>query len=181
MSANEPISHVYFEWLYSHIASLQARNPSRTVWALAQQLYTKEFIWLVPNDDNRISDGKDLRYKFLEEEGLALADVDPYWLDEGCSMLEMLIALSQRLSFEADEVPAKWFWEMMDNLDLSHYSDSVYNEEMADLVDETLDRVIWRTYSPNGDGGLFPLRRARKDQRKVELWYQLNEYLLAAS
>jgi hypothetical protein len=45
------------------------------------------------------------------------------------------------------------------------------------VVDEILERVIGRTYRPDGRGGFFPLRYAEKDQREVELWYQLNAYV----
>jgi hypothetical protein len=38
--------------------------------------------------------------------------------------------------------------------------------------------VIWRTYDRRGHGGLFPLQRSNRDQRRVEIWYQLSEYLL---
>ena len=34
-----------------------------------------------------------------------------------------------------------------------------------------------RTYSENGKGGLFPLRKYSEDQRKVPIWYQFNAWL----
>lgn len=94
----------------------------------------------------------------------------------GCSFLEMMIAISHRLSFETDRRPKWWFWHLMKNLGLENYSDDMPFTQ--DEVDETLDRVIWRTYSPDGKGGLFPLEDPQHDQRQVELWYQLNAYLL---
>lgn len=95
-------------------------------------------------------------------------------------MLEMMIALSRVLSFEADGEPRVWFWHLIEMLDLEQYNDRNYNaNRLAERkIDEALDRVIWRTYSPNGRGGLFPLNRATRDQRDVELWYQLSAYLL---
>ena len=30
----------------------------------------------------------------------------------------------------------------------------------------------------NGTGGLFPLKRPRVNQRRVEVWYQMSEYLM---
>lgn len=104
-----------------------------------------------------------------------LEDVDPAWLDLGCSMLEMLIGLSRRLSFEAEGESRDWFWTLINNLALR--SDDK-NPILVEVVDATLERVIWRTYNPDGSGGLFPLRRAHKNQRKVEIWYQLSAYLL---
>jgi len=94
----------------------------------------------------------------------------------GCSFLEMLVALSRRLAFQEEREPRDWFWEMMDNLGLAKHTDDYdYSEEE---VNDILDRVIWRTYYTNGEGGLFPLRHASADQRHIELWYQMCAYLL---
>lgn len=167
---NEPLDDLYLRWLYSLVANPRSRNV--TWWNLLRRMYCKEFIWFVPNDDNRAQDGQSLRYEFIEEQGLA--DVDPDWMDLGCSMLELLITLSRELSFLAEGEPRDWFFDMLNNLDLrcddKHYPGN-------DYVEGVLDNVIWRTYKPNGKGGLFPLRRPDQDQRDVELWYQLNRYV----
>lgn len=169
----------YLTWLYGQIDNSNLKNPARTHWSLARQLYTKEFLWFVPNDDNRVEDGKDLRYEFLET--CDVEDPDPSWLGLGCSMLEMLIALSRRLSFEGGGEPREWFWEMLENIEIfmAHSNDQHYDARIKDEINESLDRVIWRNYSPNGVGGLFPLSHPQEDQRKVEIWYQMAEYLLA--
>ncbi len=140
-----------------------------------RQLYIKEFVWFIPNDDNRVEDGRDLRYEFVDSEDME--DVDPDWMTLGCSMLELLVGLSRRLSFEADGEPRVWFWHMLDTLEIS-CNDKEYTNQHYREIDETLDRVIWRTYSPDGHGGLFPLRHATQDQRDIEIWYQLSAYLL---
>lgn len=169
----------YFEWLYGLIGAVRNRNPQRSYWGLARQLFTKEFVWFVPNDDNRVEDGKELRQEFLDDEGTD--EVDPEWLHLGCSMLEMLIALSRRASFESDKAPVDWFGIFLNNLELDRYNDALYNESYAEEIDEILDTVIFRNYLPNGQGGLFPLQYPEQDQRKVELWYQLSAYLLEVS
>lgn len=91
-------------------------------------------------------------------------------------MLELLIGLSRRLAFEDDGSPRRWFWQLVENLNLAQYTDK--ERLPIATVDEVLNRVIWRTYNPNGIGGLFPLRNQSQDQREVELWYQLSAYLL---
>lgn len=170
---SEPPDDAYLRWLYQQVTQVQNKNPSRSYWTLLRQLYTTEFVWFVPNDDNRAEDGRDLRYEFLEETGFPGADEE--WLNMGCSMLEMLIALSRRLSFEADGEPRAWFWHIMRNLKLDTMSDAVpYSEED---VDEVLGNVIWRTYKKNGQGGMFPLKHATEDQTQVEIWYQVAAYL----
>lgn len=170
---NEPLDELYLGWLYEFIADPEVANPSKTFWKLAHILYTKEFVWFVPNDDNRAEDGRQLRYEFIED--LGLDDIDPDWLGLGCSMLELLIGLSRRLSFNGGGEPSEWFWRLVINLGLRYDDRKRFS---VPRVEEVLDEVIWRTYEPNGRGGLFPLRYADCDQREVELWRQLNSYLL---
>lgn len=137
-----------------------------------KQLYKAEFVWIVPNDDNRVEDGRDLRLRFMEDENIV--DVDPEWLGFGCSFLEMLIALAKVLSFETNKTSRFWFWHLLENIGLDSYTDNRFEEG---YVDEVVERVTFRKYTEDGRGGLFPLNQAEEDQRKVELWYQLNAYL----
>lgn len=170
----KPLDELYFEWLYAQVGDPEIKVPTRTYWRLLKLLFDKEFVWLVANDDNRIEDGKDLRYEFVDEANLK--DVDPGWVKLGVSMLELLISLSRALAFEAEGEPRDWFWHLMDNLGLREFNDT---HDFADQeVEDILDRLIWRNYSYSGEGGLFPLRRAERDQRDVELWYQLCAYVL---
>lgn len=136
-------------------------------------MHSIEFVWLIPNDDNRAEDGRQLRREWAEEMDIS---VDPTWLAVGCSFLEMLIALARRLAFEGDGDPHIWFWHLLDNLNLVRCTDRSRCDPRE--VEDIVNTVIWRTYDRNGRGGLFPLRRPRKDQRNVELWYQMNAYLL---
>lgn len=169
-----PLDEQYFTWLYSQIGSLKTRDKSRTYWNLARQLFTKEFVWIVPNDDNRVEDGRNLRLEFVTEQGVE--GVRPDWFDIGCSMLEMLVGLSRRLSFEAGGEPREWFFQLVENLGLYDLTDNKHIHERE--VDRVLERVIWRNYEPDGNGGLFPLKYADRDQREIEIWYQMNSYLL---
>ena len=165
----------YLRWLYGQVASVRLKNPNRTYWSLLRLLYTTEFVWFVPNDDNRAEDGRELRYEFIEETGIA--HIDDEWLALNCSMLEMLIALSRRLAFEADGQARAWFWHLLHNLEIDNYTDAVtpFPERR---INNALDTVIWRTYREDGRCGLFPLKRAHENQKKVEIWYQLAAYLL---
>jgi hypothetical protein len=94
---NEPLDEQYLHWLYVQVESSVKLRRERSYWELFRQLYQKEFIWLVPNDDNRVDDGKNIRYDFLFEN--EIDDPDPNWMGLGCSMLEMLLGLSKRLAF----------------------------------------------------------------------------------
>lgn len=166
----------YLTWLYSQVAEVRTRKSSRTYWKLFRQLFSTEFAWFVPNDDNRAEDGRELRCEWATETD---TEVDQNWLSLGCSFLELLIGLSRRLAFETDGDAANWFWHLISNLGLLGYHDRS-NFRTEDVEDIT-SRVIWRTYDKSGHGGLFPLQRTRKDQRRVEIWYQLSEYLLQDS
>lgn len=170
---SEPLDESYLKWLYAQVASVKVRTINRTWWALFHQMYSTEFIWFVPNDDNRVEDGRDLRMEFLRE--VQPLDVEESWMNLGCSVLEMLIGVARRLSFQADGPVDAWFWHIMNNVGLAKYTDAV--QPFHQEVEEILDRLIWRQYEPDGKGGLFPLRRPEKDQRKIEIWYQLCAYV----
>lgn len=172
MSAH--LDELYFEWLYGRICVVKLKNPTRTYWKLFKNLFSKEFVWIIPNDDNRVADGKDLRLEFLRDKGIDCQDKD--WLEMGCCMLEMFLAVARHAAFETSSDPEEWFWEILENLKLNEYNDRAYSD--LNKIDETLDRVIWRTYSRNGRGGMFPLAHPAKDQRDVEIWYQLCAYIL---
>ncbi|ASR80023.1 hypothetical protein SEA_ARCADIA_60 [Arthrobacter phage Arcadia] len=168
--------NLYFEWLYGQVAAVSNKNPERSYWRLMRKLYEIPFKAFVGNDDNREEDGKDLRDEFIMD--CDIQDIKPLWLQLDCSMLEMLIGLSRRASFESLGEPIEWFWKMLENIGLSKFTDHVFNDAVAEEVDRVIDRVVNRTYGRNGDGGLFPLYNAKKDQRRVELWTQLSSYIL---
>lgn len=176
MTSDGSLDSRYLDWLYSQIGPAKNnRNPARSFWLLAEQLHTKRFRWSVPNDDNRNEDGKDLRDVFL---ALTDAKCSQKWLEQPCSILEMMIALSRRLEFESANDSYSWFWQMIENLSFRIHNDEAYNDDVHFQVDYILNRLIDRSYLPNGDGGLFPLTDPENDQRKIEIWYQMSSYLL---
>lgn len=173
-----PLDEAYFMWLYSQVGSVDVKNRSKTYWNLLRLLHRREFYWTkkFEKDGNRAQDGKDLRREFLRSTGTTLNKVDDGWMDMDCSMLELLVALSWKLAFDGGREPADWFWEMIANLGLTECTDATSVSET--ILEEILVKVIARRYAPNGAGGLFPLQRAEQDQRRVELWYQAQAYLL---
>lgn len=175
MSDQETLDERYFAWLYSLVSPSKSRTPQKSHWLLCEQLYLNPFEWFVPNDHNRAADGLELREDFIDE-----FEMYPHsgWEDLECSMFEMLIALAHRASYESEWAPDVWFWKMINNLDLLQYNDAVFNDDVARLVIDTIEVVNRRTYRPDGQGGLFPLHAPGKDQRKVEIWYQMSAYLL---
>ncbi len=162
----------YFHWL---VPQVKGDGP-KTYWDLLRLMFQKEFVWMpqTPLDDNRLYDGLELRTEFL------LAADAPRFISpdgfEACSFLEMLVALSRRLSFEAGGDAPGWAWQLVTNLELHKLSDPLGPRRKAQ-VDEVLDRVIWRNYNPDGTGGLFPLAWPEANQKEVELWYQMAAYV----
>jgi len=163
----------YFDWLTGLVRTSRSRNPRNTYWELLHILHTTPFTWYVRNDDNRGEDGKELRVKFQERFGYVELDQP----DADASMLEMLVALAEVASYESLGTPPQWFWKLIENLDLINYTDANFSDFAVDEVTEVLRNVNSRRYGSDGRGGLFPLRYTNKDQRRVELWYQLAEYL----
>lgn len=96
----------------------------------------------------------------------------------GCSVLEMLIGLSRRLAFEGGGEPAGWFWLLMRNLTLDGMDDERFDLMDPTIVDDIVQRLVWRQYNWDGKGGLFPLQFPNRDQREVEIWYQMQAWLL---
>jgi hypothetical protein len=165
-----PAIEDYFGWLCRHTGDGRA-----SYWALLHQLHTKPFECVIPSDANRGEDGKELRETYEDTFQILGEDL---WLDGKASMLEVLIGLSKRLEFDTDIPTDRWFWKLLENLGMQHYTDVHYTKMVEEDVDERLDLLLRRRYSPDGVGGLFPLREAVHDQRRVEIWYQMQAYLL---
>ena len=169
----EPIESAYFNWLCAKVTRPSARTPSQTYWKLLRELQNTEFVWVVEMDENRAEDGKDLRHEFVIEANVQ--DPDPVWLELGCSVLEMMIAVSRRASFIDGRSPRDWFNVILRNLGLSEYNDSNFH---LPTVQDIVTRLVWRTYDTDGTGGMFPIDDPQHDQRKVEIWYQFCEYIV---
>lgn len=125
-------------------------------------------------DSNRTKDGLNLRNRFARETNHPYSDVALY-LCGGCSVLEMLAALSIRCGEDImGDDPSKWFWTMINNLGLIGMTDTYYDEE---YVHEVIENMMNRRYGEDGKGGLFYVKNPRNDMRKVEIWYQMCWYI----
>lgn len=157
----------YFQWLLEKIECPTAYNHS----LLLKDLHHFRFESVIERDENRALDGVDLRYQYIDEENLP---DDNGVSDMPCSVLEMMIGMAERFtydvigrSFAGTEF---WFWKMIDNLGLTCATDDNYSYA---YVEQKVETMLKRSYKRNGLGGLFPLKRDKKDQRNIELWYQL--------
>jgi hypothetical protein len=132
-------------------------------------------------DENRWEDGMRYRADFTS---------DDYELDQidqelgGCTVLELILSLAEKMAYETAESRyeagvGKWFEELISNLGLDIYTNQelIRNENAFFEVTKILEQFVFRKYSYNGEGGLFPLRYSDRDQREVELAIQMNQYI----
>jgi len=136
---------------------------------MLRYLFRRDFYSLIPNDDNRVEDGISLRDGFEMDSGSILN------FDAECTVLEALIGIASRMGYmlydpkiDDDKQLVPWFWTLIKNLELAPRSQN---------IPEIIDIFLERKYDYNGDGGLFPLRFPKKDQRKVEIWYQMMAWI----
>lgn len=158
----------YFDWLTAQI-DIPA-SKTRTYNDLMAELYNKEFVWILSGDDNRLQDAIDVRREFLGRNRSDPLNNQPV------SILEVIIALSRRISWIANRTPEYWAWILIKNLGLHKASDPLGGRKGAN-VDDTLECLIWRMYERDGRGGFFPLQYPIEDQTKKEIWDQMNAYV----
>lgn len=159
----------YFAWLCDRVG---VPPDAGEYSGLLSIMHGTEFVWVIGNDDNRISDGRDLRHEYLLEKGYKGGDVN----EVAVSFLEVLIGLSERVAFLVDQEPIDWAWNLIKNLKLGGFHDPLTGKEVRKIM-HTLEGVIWRRYGPDGSGGFFPLSHPKDDQRVVEIWYQMTAYI----
>lgn len=165
----EPVEERYFNWLCAKVRM----NSGSTHFNLFRILHNTEFTWRIALDGNRAEDGIELREVYCNAVNAYPPEA---WFHEPCSVLEMLIAFAGRASSQSGPSRKEWFWQFMTNLRLEGYGRVQRSDEPR--IDDILIVFMDREYDECGDGGLFPLRKpAKRDQRRVELWYQLFDYL----
>lgn len=168
--SDDQVKDAYFLWL----TDLVRRDG---FYILLKQLYETNFTWFVPNDENRALDTETLKDEFVEEQGLGFYEYTV--ISDRYSVLEVLIGISDRIfdNMEEYKTMKDWFWELIYNLGLDVYTDYKWDTNHKYEVESIINRMMDRHYTPDGFGGLFPLTDTDVDQRKIEIWYQMNEYL----
>ena len=177
------IEESYIQWLYSKVGSRDTRYNH--YWRIIRRLYRKEFYVVVPNDSNRYEDGLYLRVKFMDDYGYSKEEINSFFGDRPCSVLEMLVAFAMRIDSDVMWDPdlgdrsAFWFWSMLQNLgiDLREFSDEYFDKDCLIKLDFLVNRAISRHYSKTGEGGFFPIFHTRKNFQRMELWYQMHYWL----
>lgn len=170
----DEMNNLYFSWIEKLISddNVEASDYRK----LLLFLNDISFSYIIPMDDNRIADGRDLRYRFGYDTGIPYAQIATYLDIRTASVLEVMVALSLRIEeqfIDGDDV-GKWFWIMIDNLGLTEYKDLYFNKAKVDRI---VKQFIERDYSKNGSGGLFITKDTNKDMRNIEIWDQMHLYM----
>ena len=132
-------------------------------------------------DENRALDGENLRVRFFYESH-TLDDNYEEFLFEPCSVLEMLVALAFRMEKEylmdwrpgTRDRTSERFWMLIDNLG----TDDNWSTKIDAKVQHYVEQFLDRDYRFDGAGGLFPLKNCHEDQRNIEIWSQMQAYIM---
>ena len=176
----------YKEWLFQQIETDEYNrdNYSGLLNILLDVIYEYD-IW---KDENRAFDGILLREKWQD-----FFECDGYKenvFTKPCTVLEMLIAICDRISYATDECVednsiAYWFWILMKNSGLIQFNNAKF-ERCKDkkVINVDLDirtilqNIMHHNIEPDGFGGFFPLNYPKCNQQKVEIWDQMNSWIL---
>lgn len=135
-------------------------------------LYDFDFTWELDLDANLASRGLDLRYEFDPNMDLGM---------KNCSVLEALVALAWywehdiTYDYQIGDRSGLWFWLMIENLGLLEYQNWRFDESGI------TGKLVWwleRKFDYSGNGSPFPLKNAKRDQRNLIIWLQVNDYVM---
>jgi len=172
LTSRNDSDELYLVWLCGFVVNHEYEERLHRSKDMFDGLFSEPFVAWIPNDDNRAAEGQGLRDRYKNE---THKDVSRRLYFSGCSILEMMIALAHRFAWEivsldetVEELVPGCFWTMVDNLELLPNSSNY----------KKLAVLNKREYFPSGKGGLFPLENVREDQTKVEIWYQMQAYVM---
>lgn len=165
---------------FSYLLDLVKADDNHGI--LLSILFGTDFRWSVPNDDNRMSDGMNIRYNYAYEHDILDKELDELMLVP-CSVMEVVCGLAIRMDdIMRDPIEPhidRWFWEMLENLGVSECTDTAYEKGAWTPIDlyNILDIFMDRKYDELGHGGLFPRNFCDKNLKEIELFSQMNGYL----
>ena len=162
----------YFDWLYFLVVPNPSRNQFRK---LLTMLHSMEFRYYVDYDENRASDGENLRWYYVDDGG---NDAILKW-KQPCTVLEMIISLAMHMDDIVGDTEGEldikhWFWVMIDNLHLGWMTDDQYEKA---YVYGRVSMFLNRDYEPDGEGNIIYIPGCKEDLRDVEIWWQMCWYL----
>lgn len=163
----------YRIWIQDQILKFNNRNYS----LLMNKLHNIPFAWVMDRDRNRAGDGLSMVRRHFPGYGRFSVSLRK----RHCSVLEMLTAIAMRMDNEWVGTPGKnrsgeFFWELIKNLKLNEFDNYSFGMRVND-VEQIVDDWMYRRIGYKGEGGIFPLDYASRDQRDIEIWSQMMEYI----
>lgn len=175
---NYDLNSRYFEWMYSKAFGEESTQLSYR--RLLNELDHIPFRFNWDEDEPRMLDGLQLRYRFARENHYDDTLIQSYFGNRPCSVLEMMLALSVKCEETILDDPdfgdhtSLMFLNMLTSLGLRTMHDRRFDSE---YIYSKVSKFLDRDYAYNGEGGLFTIRDPQKDMRTVDIWYQMCAYL----
>lgn len=162
----------YFDWLYFQVVNM---NSDKRYRKLLSTLHNIDFRYFIDYDENRASDGENLRWYYVDDGG---DDSILEWR-RPCTVLEMIISVAMRMDTIVGDTDGildirHFFWVMMDNLDLAWMIDEKYDKN---YIYGKVTMFLDRNYESDGYGNIIYIRNCKEDLREVEIWSQMCWYL----
>ena len=176
----------YFQWLCDLV---RCDQDDKSYYNLLGMMYETPFEVKIDNDINRAVDGNEFKGAYILDVYVAEEQKNIDFnisAEQNCSILEMIMGISKRMAFELAEDESedfdfyRYFWEILENLGLKQYDDVQFGDNFVRCkieIREILNKLNERKYKKSGEGGMFPLLFAEKNQKKVEIWYQMQAYI----
>lgn len=166
---DEIIQDEYLAWIENIVHADKFDEDTRLLLAHLQLV---EWYSVLPRDHAREEDGKKFRGHFIRDSEFINYDS----IDGPCTFLECILGIADRMDFfctppEHQSEAWLYFWLLLNNAGLLGNGCDVL------AIDKRVNRVLERTYSASGRGGLFPLKNTTQNQIGTEIWYQMSSYI----
>ena len=161
----------YFDWLIDLV-------NADDILRLCEIMDGLDFTWTIPLDENIMYHAFDLREMYSDETGR-----DSGRQMVSCSLFEAIVGLAFRCDIDVMYEPrighrySVWFHFFLENLFDGHLRTAEEEASEEEIIDICV-RFMNRDYDADGYGGMFPIRKDKRDQRRVHLWLQMNMWLV---
>lgn len=171
------LTEEYFRFLKSETFLLPAHQKEYD--GVLRVLHDIPFYWLIHSDDNRVGDALAYRQsEFLD--GIDTRQMDQValgqWAMSSPSVLEVMLGMAHRWCFYfGGPSVAYYFTKMFQNMGFASV-DPILSPRTQEVIRAMVDRWLSRQFHENGVGSPFPLNAPHVDQRRVDMWAQMNAY-----
>lgn len=175
MTRENEIKNKYFDYLVDIVDPVGKKTPYKKMLSALH----KTVFECLPFDSDRESDGMEMRKRFYDDT-IGVTKSDMRYLNEPCSVLEMMVALALRCEETIMDDPKygnrtkQWFWEMIKSLGLKNANDRLFDEGTFNRI---MEQFLHRQYSRDGKGGLFMIKDCRDDLTDYDIFTQLCWYI----